>query len=59
MPEAVKIRAAKAAVVKKWKNGENSGMAADASQKQEIGDRCSKELWQKSSFCVINGFLSS
>ena len=41
------------------KTGENPGMADDESQKQERSDRRSKEQGQKSSFCVIDGFLSS
>ena len=35
MPQAMKIPNAKAAVIKKKKIGETSGMAADRSQKQE------------------------
>ena len=41
-----------------WKNSgktlENTGMAADESQKQKWGDRWSKEWRQNSSFCVSN-----
>ena len=43
----------------KRKIGENTGMAADESQTQKRGDRRSKEQGQKSSFCVIDGSLSS
>ena len=44
MPQALKIPDAQAAVEKEWgKTGENPGMAADESQKQERGDRRSKE----------------
>ena len=38
---------------------ENTGMAADESQKQKRGDRWSKEWGQKGTFCVVNGSLSS
>ena len=38
---------------------ENPGMAADESQKQQRGDRWRKEWRQKSSFCVVDGSLSS
>ena len=42
---------------KAWeKLGENTGMAADESQKQERGDRGSKEQGQKSSFRVTGGY---
>ena len=41
------------------KTGENPGMAADERQKQERGDRRSKEQGQKSSFRVVDGSLSS
>ena len=37
---------------------ENTGMAADESQKQKRGDRWSKEWWQKRSLCVIDGHMS-
>ena len=43
MPQAMKIPDAKAAVVKQLEQLENSGMAADENQKQERGDRGSKE----------------
>ena len=46
MPQALKIPDAKAAAV-------------DKSQKQKRDDRRSKEKGQKSSFCVIDGSLSS
>ena len=40
MPQAMKTPGAKAAVEKEWgKMGENPGMAADESQKQERSDR--------------------
>ena len=42
MPEAMKIPDAKAAV-ENWKIEENTGMAADESQKQKWGDRWSKD----------------
>ena len=59
-PQAMKIPDAKAAVEKEWeKTRENTCMAADESQKQERSDRWSKEWGQKSSFCVIDGSLSS
>ena len=35
MPEAMKIPDAKTAVEKEWKNGENTGMSVDESQKQK------------------------
>ena len=37
------------------KTGENSGMAADESQKQERGDRWSNDEGRKSSFCLTDG----
>ena len=47
---------------KQWKTmgetQENTGMAADESQKQKRGDRGSKERRQNSSLRVINGSLS-
>ena len=39
MLQAMKIPAAKAAVDKEWKIGENFGVESDESQKQEKGDR--------------------
>ena len=40
MPQAMKIPDAKAAVEQELiKNGENTGMAADKSEKQKCGDR--------------------
>ena len=59
MLEALKIPDAKAAVEKNGKIGKDTGTAADKSQKQRRGDRRSKEWGQKSSFCVIDGSLSS
>ena len=38
---------------------ENTGTAADESQKQKWGDRGSKERWQNSTFCIVDGSLSS
>ena len=59
MPQALKIPDAKA-VEKEWeKTGENSGMAADESQKQDKGDRRSKEQGQKSSLRLTDGHMSS
>ena len=59
-PQALKIPGAKAAVEKECeKTGENPGMAANESQKQERSDRYSREQGQKSSSCVIDGSLSS
>ena len=39
MPQALKNPKAKAAMEKEWEKHENSGMAADESQKQKRGDR--------------------
>ena len=55
MPQAMKIPAAKAAVDKEWEKLEK----IPASQKQIRGDRWSKDEWRKSSFCIINGHMSS
>ena len=41
------------------KTRENTGMAADERQKQERGDRWSKDRRQESSFCFLDGSLSS
>ena len=41
------------------KTGENPSMAADKSQKQERGDRWSKERRQNRTLCIVNGPLSS
>ena len=54
-----KIPGATAAVYNIGKIGENTGMAADESRKQNGDDRWSKEWRQKSSFCVTDGSLSS
>ena len=60
MSQAIKIPDAKAAVEKEWETTrENTGMAADGSQKQKWGDRWSKEYGSYCSFCVVNGSLSS
>ena len=59
MPQAIKIRAAKAAVDKEWEIGENFGVELDESQKEETIDRGSKDVGRYSSFCIINGHLSS
>ena len=59
MPQAMKIPAAKAAVDKKWENlEENFGMEPDESQKQERGDRRSKDNGRKSSFCITDEHMS-
>ena len=41
------------------KTWENTGMAAHESQPHKWGDRWSKEWGQNSSFCIVNGPLSS
>ena len=40
------------------KIGENFGVEPDESQKQERGDRRSKDERRKSTFCIIEGHLS-
>ena len=56
MPKAMKIPAAKAAVDNEWeKIGEHFGVKPDESQKQERGDRRSKDEGCKSSFCITDG----
>ena len=40
------------------KIGENSGVEPDKSQKQKRGDRWSKDVGRKSSFCLTDGHLS-
>ena len=40
------------------KIGEKFGVEPDKSQKQIRGDRCSKDVGHKSSFCSINGHMS-
>ena len=59
MPHAVKNQMQRQQWKKNGKTRENAGMADDESQKQERRDRWSKEWGQKSSFCVIDGSLSS
>ena len=44
---------------KMGKAWENTGMAGDESQKQNRGDRWSKERTQNSAFCFVDGSLSS
>ena len=59
MPQAIKNPASKAAVDKKWaKFGENFGVEPDKSQKQERGNRWSKDVGRKRSFCIIDGHMS-
>ena len=41
------------------KTQENTGMAADGSQKQKWGDRWSKERRKNSTLCVVNGSVLS
>ena len=41
------------------KNGENFGVEHDENHKQVRGDRGSKDVGRKSSFCIIDGHLSS
>ena len=41
------------------KIGENFGVELDKSQKQETSDRGSKDVGRYSSFCIINGHMSS
>ena len=55
----MKIPAAKAAVNKKWEKWRKFRRGTWQSQKSERGDRWSKDLGRYSSFCIINGFLSS
>ena len=45
--------------IKNGTTAKDSGMAADVSQKQERGDRWSKERRQNSAFFVVTGHLSS
>ena len=60
MPRGVKIPDAKVLQwIKKGKTWQDTGMAADESQKQKRGDRRSKEWGQKSSCCVVNGHVTS
>ena len=54
----MKIPDAKA-TVEKTETRENTSMAADESQKQERGDRWSKERRKNSTICVIDGHQSS
>ena len=58
MPQAIKNSGMQRQLwYKMWKTEENSGMAADQSQKQERSDRWSKK--DKSSLFVVDGSLSS
>ena len=58
VPQAMKIPNAKAAVEKKRKTRENPGMAAKVRNKNEVIEEARNECI-KSTFCVINGYLSS
>ena len=60
MPRTLKKTRCKGGVEKEWEQMEKiPEWAADESQKSERGDRWSKEQGQKSSFCVIDGSVSS
>ena len=54
-----KYQMQKAAVEKEWENREDTGMAADESQKQKWGDCWSKDEGPYCSLCVVDGHLSS
>ena len=60
MPQAMKIPAAEAAVDKEWEKLEkiSAWNLTDKSQKQERGDRWSKDEGRKSSFRLTDGHVS-
>ena len=59
MPQAMRNSGCKGSSGKRMgKTGENSGIAADDSQKQERDDRWSKEWGKRGSFRVIDGLMS-
>ena len=58
MPQAMQIPDAKAAVEKEWEKArENTGMAADESQKQEGGHPGSTKRQKESPICNIDGHM--
>ena len=60
MPQAMKIPAAKAAVDKEWVKLEKiSAWNLTKVKSKKQGDRGSKDVGRYSSFCIINGHLSS
>ena len=60
VPQAIKIPASNCSCGHGMGTiGENSCVEPDKSQKQARGDRCSKDVGRESSFCIINGHLSS
>ena len=59
MPQALKILAAKAAVDKEWEKLEKfSAWNLTKVRSKKRGDRRSKDVGRKSSFCIIGGHMS-